>query len=245
MPRSSAVGLRPGPRPPGWPPGPPSPRPCGARRSLGRTRLPRASTAVWEATSPAAWPPMPSATANRGAATRSWSWLVARTRPTSVAEPARSSVIGGSLGQLEDWSCRPGGGPLGAAPPEPATLWSLRKVPLVEPRSSTKYSPVPPEDPGVELGDERVVGQGTPQPGGPSDGQLLAQLEGLAGPLGRRQDHAGRPDSSSAGDAAPDPATSAGRTPLAPRRHLGRATRSTPPGGPAGKTGRARRGRCT
>ena len=44
-------------------------------------------TAISEATSPAAWPPMPSATANSGGATTKLSSLWSRTQPTSVRLP--------------------------------------------------------------------------------------------------------------------------------------------------------------
>ena len=51
-----------------------------------------ALTAVHEATSPAACPPMPSATAYNPGATSIWSWLIGRTRPTSLADPTTSLV---------------------------------------------------------------------------------------------------------------------------------------------------------
>ena len=43
--------------------------------------------AISDATSPAAWPPMPSATANSGGATMRLSSLWSRTQPTSVRLP--------------------------------------------------------------------------------------------------------------------------------------------------------------
>ena len=52
----------------------------------GATR-PMVSTAIAEATSPAAWPPMPSHTAKTGARKRKESSLWARTKPTSERAP--------------------------------------------------------------------------------------------------------------------------------------------------------------
>ena len=49
--------------------------------------LPMVSTAMELATSPAAWPPMPSQTAKSGARRRKESSLWPRTRPTSLREP--------------------------------------------------------------------------------------------------------------------------------------------------------------
>ena len=53
----------------------------------GPKAWPSVATATWLATSPAAWPPMPSATANTGSATRRLSSLAVRTRPVSVSDP--------------------------------------------------------------------------------------------------------------------------------------------------------------
>src|SRR5664280_2027662 len=66
-----------------------SPAPVGWRPNA----TPRASMASREATSPPAWPPIPSATANRLGDSTARSWLTDRTRPVSVAEPDRRSVI--------------------------------------------------------------------------------------------------------------------------------------------------------
>jgi len=59
----------------------------GTSRSSRPARADRASTVSALATSPAAWPPMPSATASTGRSARKESSLSLRTRPTSVAEP--------------------------------------------------------------------------------------------------------------------------------------------------------------
>ncbi len=56
-----------------------------------RSRMP--STAIWLATSPASWPPIPSATTNAVSVTRRLSSFSGRTRPLSVADPIRSSAI--------------------------------------------------------------------------------------------------------------------------------------------------------
>ena len=136
--------------------------------------------AVAAATSPAAGPPMPSATANRGLATRSSSWLLERTRPTSVAAPARSSIIGG----LPWSSCRSG-----ACRP---CAWStaVGDLPLVEvgavggPEVLDVEIAVAAEHPGVQLGHEGVVGDRHPAAAGPPDGHLVAEGELLAPAIG-------------------------------------------------------------
>src|SRR5665811_1820893 len=51
------------------------------------------SIARRDATSPPAWPPIPSATANRLEVARAKSWLEERTRPTSEADPDRRTVM--------------------------------------------------------------------------------------------------------------------------------------------------------
>ena len=93
-------------------------------------------TASWLATSPALWPPMPSATAKRPSTASSESSLAWRTGPVSVAAPQAKRVTA-----APSRCCRSGGGHPAAATIGPETLWRLSQVPLVEPRSSTSHCP--------------------------------------------------------------------------------------------------------
>ena len=138
-----------------------SPAPVGWRPKAAA----RASTAIRAATSPPAWPPMPSATANRVGVSTARSWLTERTRPVSVAEPDRRRVI--SLPHLEH----------GAADLEEIAL--LEPGPLadahgVDPGAVGRAEvlgpqiAVEPEQPGVQVGRVGVVVDGHPAAGGPA-----------------------------------------------------------------------------
>ena len=138
----------------------------------------RASTAIRAATSPPAWPPMPSATAKRVEVSTARSWLTDRTRPVSVAEPDRSRVI--SLPHLED----------GAAHLQEVAL--LEAGPLadahgVDPGAVGRAEilgpqvPVEPEQAGVQVGRVGVVVDGHAAPGRPAHRDLVADVVGPAG----------------------------------------------------------------
>ena len=62
-------------------------RPSSFASGCSGARSAMTLTAISDATSPAAWPPMPSATTNSGGATTSESSLWSRTQPTSVLLP--------------------------------------------------------------------------------------------------------------------------------------------------------------
>ena len=162
---------------------------------------------------------MPSATANSGSATSSWSWLLARTRPTSVAAPGpqldHRLHFQGRLADLEPVTLAHGDRRV-------VTLLPVEVGAVGGAEVLDEELAVAAEHPGVELGDEGVVGErrrrsrrparrsarrraGTPDParsGGLDDDQPLARpgrrpaAATRAGPAGagaaRRRRPAGR-----------------------------------------------------
>ncbi len=166
-------------RPRCWPPrrpraGPPT---VGARSKACSS----VSTATRAATSPPTWPPMPSATAKRFGRSSGMSWLIVRTRPTSVAEPDRSTVTG----RPRRPSSRSGAGrPCPAA----SRLLDLLGVDERAVGRAEVLDPelvVAPEEAGVQRRGVDVLGHGDAATGRAPDRQLVVEVVGLPGVLGR------------------------------------------------------------
>ena len=112
------------------------------------------SIATADATSPPRWPPMPSATMNSPSSAWTASWLISRTRPTSVTAPQRNRTVmralpshRGTRGPAVHRSSRttaptPMRSP-GRSRRGPVTASPLQVVPFVEPRSS-RWTPSGP-----------------------------------------------------------------------------------------------------
>src|SRR5438309_9134854 len=141
--------------------------------------------AVALATSPARWPPIPSATAHRPAAssTRMLSSFSGRPRPTSVRAPEENLTWGTppTPGSLDDLQHRLADLELVA----PVQRHGLAQPVTVEERAVGRAevlherAAVADVDAGVELGDVGVVGQRHRAAGGPPDRHFLAQREDL------------------------------------------------------------------
>ncbi len=197
-------------------------------------------TAMVLATSPAAWPPMPSATAKSGKRMTNESSLCVRTQPTSVREPQasepvplavpemRSTAIGevGAVGLTgaNGMVCE---GAASSASRAVSSMWSISEV---SPGPCSGCGPSPPPSPsaGVAAGassgmsssrgiaDDSVAGSGSPTSRAPS--------------LDERAAIASRASSSSG---APAPAGTGAEGPSAPSRTAGWPAR------PAGASGRS------
>ena len=212
------------------------------RPGEGLSEAPRRRSA--DATSPAAWPPMPSATAKsglgaRGAGPGCWTGPGRRRWPTPAA--ARSPAdLHGRPADLQPVAFAQGSG--------------RRRPSLIEvgavggPEVLDVERALPAEHPGVELGHEGVVGQGDAAATGPSDGQLVAELELLAPAVGRLDDDqslASRPVALGGGRRGRRGGGARVGRPATPALAWARAARSTRPGGPGGRRDTAGRGRCT
>src|SRR5690349_7084730 len=142
--------------------------------------------AVALATSPARWPPIPSATAHspRASSTRTLSSFSGRPRPTSVRAPD-DSLMGTppAPGSLDDLQDRLADLELVA----PVQRHGLAQAVAVEEgavgRAEVLHegAPIADVDPGVELGDVGVVGQGYGAARGAADRHLLTEREDLGG----------------------------------------------------------------
>ena len=136
-----------------------------SRSARRRRAARRVSTAMALATSPARWPPMPSATAKTGAATTRESSFSVRTWPVSVAAPIaeRSPSLGLQHGvadleavALADRHRR------GRA--SAVEVGAVGRAEVLDEHLAVLH-----EHAGVELGDERVVGDRDGAAGGPAD----------------------------------------------------------------------------
>ncbi len=116
-----------------------------------------------------------------GLARRSSSWLLERTRPTSVAGPGsqldhrRTSMVVLPIWSLSPLRMAAAAGDLPLVEVRPVGGSEILHVEIA----------VTPEDPGVQLGHEGVVGDRHPAAAGPPDGDLVAERELLAPVIGR------------------------------------------------------------
>src|SRR4249919_3310805 len=135
---------------------------------------------VWRATalatSPAACPPIPSATAKTWATARTLSSLPGRTRPGSVAVPQRSSAISRPDRRAGSRRLQDGVAHLDlVARPQhgrPGQASTVDVGAVGRPQIFDEDAVVPAEHPGVERRRERVVGDGHVAAGGAPDREL-------------------------------------------------------------------------
>src|SRR5664280_3663113 len=138
----------------------------------------RASTARRDATSPPAWPPIPSATAKRLEVSMARSWLTERTRPVSVAEPERRRVI--SPPDLEHGAAYLQEVALVETDPLVDAL-GVHPGPVGRPEVLGPQIAVEPEEPGVQVGGVGVVVDGHAAACGPAHGDLVTDVVGATG----------------------------------------------------------------
>ena len=173
-------------------------------RLVGEVARSKALGGGLEATSPACAPPIPSATAKSGARAKNESSLaLPLAAGVGAVAPARRLSASGHTPRSGTRCRRSGSRRRSCSSASPCSSRQLRRVPLVEFMSSTKYAPAAVEHRG--RGCRRRSGRrcGTSASAGAADREAAEEVEALALRRGRRRCSATSQDASVAGGSKP------------------------------------------